>query len=872
MSRSSVLVLFAFLFLKMEVSTQIMERFDDGDFGNNPVWVGNTADWIVNPSFQLQSNNGVAGSSFYLSTANALAATTQWEFYAKLSFTPSGNNYSDVFLTSSSSNLTLTNTSGYFVRLGHTAREISLFRKDANGTVSKIIDGIDNTLNSSTNNVMKVKVSRDAANQWILQRDMTGNGTSFTSEGSVTDATFTTSSFFGILVVQSTSSFFYKHFFDDIEIKTYVPDLTPPSFVSIISTSATTADVLFDEPVNITTAQTTTNYTVNNAVGNPISAIRDAGNNSLLHLTFGTVFPNGITLTMTINNVQDLSGNAITNKSKTFFYYTPQRYDIVLDELMADPTPQIGLPNNEWIELKNTSPFPIHLQNWRLSDANSQSGPFPNFTLQPDSFVIICTGSAVAAMAAFGTTISVTSFPSLDNEGDWLTLKNANGMTIHSVLYSNSWYQNELKKDGGWSLEMIDPKSPCLGSVNWRASVNTTGGTAGKKNSIDGTTPDITGPTLLRTFSIDNQTILVEFDEPLDSSRGSIASNYILDGGLTISNAQTLGPLFNQVQLKLATSMQANTVYNLTVSNVSDCKGNTIGNKNKAKAGLASDASPMEIIVNEILFDPRTTAYDYIEFYNRSNKIVDASKLYIANRNSSNVISSIKQLSAISFYLFPGEYLVLTQSLSSLQKEYLVKNPEAVLTLSTLPSYPDDKGFVLLLNVQGTVIDEVNYNKNWHFGLIENKAGIALERINPHGLSQDKTNWHSASSTAGYGTPTYKNSQFKQVAGMKATIEIIPKTFSPDNDGRDDITTIQYQLNETGYAANITVFDVYGRPVRYLIKNANLGLKGYWHWDGLDDKGLKLPIGPYIIFTEIFNLKGNRQTFKNTVILAKKLN
>src|SRR5205823_11968605 len=112
----------------------------------------------------------------------------------------------------------------------------------------------------------------------------------------------------------------------------------------------------------------------------------------------------------------------------------------------------------------------------------------------PDSFVIVCTGSAVAAMSPFGTTISVTSFPSLDNDRDELFLRAANGLTIHAVAYSSSWYQNELKKDGGWTLEMIDLKSPCAGSSNWKASVDPQGGTPGKKNSIDGVNDDQAAP------------------------------------------------------------------------------------------------------------------------------------------------------------------------------------------------------------------------------------------------------------------------------------------------------------------------------------------------------------------------------------------
>ncbi len=548
------------------------------------------------------------------------------------------------------------------------------------------------------------------------------------------------------------------------------------------------------------------------------------------------------------------------------------RYDVVIGEIMADQTPQVGLPNNEWLELKNTTTSPVNLQNWRIGDATGQSGPMPNFILQPDSFVIVCTGSAVAAMSAFGTTISVTSFPSLDNDGDQLFLRAANGRTIHAVSYTSGWYQNEVKKDGGWTLEMIDTKSPCAGSNNWKASINVAGGTPGKKNSIDAINTDATAPQLKRAYTTDNVTIIVVYDEPVDSLSGATLANYSIDGGLLLTSATAIAPLFNLVQLKLSTPMQANAVHTITASNVKDCKGNTIDAANKAKVGLPVDAAAGEWIINEILFNPRSGGFDFVEFYNNSNKIFDASQLYIANRNSSGVISSIKVLSAVPFYVFPGDYIVETEDAENLAMQYLVKNPDNVLVISSPPSFSDDEGDVVALNFQGNVVDEVKYKDDWHFKLIDNDEGVSLERIDPAGPSQDETNWHSAASTAGYATPTYKNSQYKLVNNINATIEVVPKVFSPDNDGHDDIATIQYAVTKPGYIANVTIFDAAGRPVRDLVRNGTPGLKGYWNWDGLDDKGLKLPVGTYVVFTEIFTLQGKKEKFRNAIVLARKLN
>jgi len=549
----------------------------------------------------------------------------------------------------------------------------------------------------------------------------------------------------------------------------------------------------------------------------------------------------------------------------------PNRYDVVIDEIMADPTPQVGLPNAEFIELKNVSGRSLNLSGWKLSTSSSVSGAFPNYILPSDSFLVLTSTANVSLFLSLGRAIAIPSFPSLPNEGTVLKLTSKEGITIHAVNYTNSWYQNPVKEEGGWTLEMVDTKNPCIGISNWKASIDPGGGTPGRKNSADGVNNDITPPQLIRTFSMDSVSIIALFDEPLDSIAASILSYYSLDNSINIASVIPQAPLFTEVIIKLTTPLQKRTVYTLAVNQVRDCKGNIIGSYNKAKAGWAEEALTADIVINEILFDPRPNAFDYVEFYNKSNKILDANKLYIANRNTSGTISSIRKWSETPYYIFPDDYIVVTEDVLTLNKEYLVQNPSAVLELSSLPSFPDDKGIVVVTNSQGTVVDEVSYSSKWQFALISDAEGVALERIDPAGLSQDANNWHSAASTAGYGTPTYKNSQFKLAENSIATIEVSPKVFSPDNDGYDDVASINYQVGEPGYVGNVSIFNSIGRPVRYFVKNALLGLKGSWNWNGLDDNSQKLPIGTYIIYTEIFNLQGKKQQFKNTVVLARKL-
>ncbi len=553
------------------------------------------------------------------------------------------------------------------------------------------------------------------------------------------------------------------------------------------------------------------------------------------------------------------------------FSQIANRYDIVIDELMADPTPQVGLPNNEWLELRNNSSTTFNLSGWRVGDATGQSGAMPVYNLKPDSFVIVCTANAVAAMSVFGPTISVTSFPSLDNTGDIIYLRSPQNKIIHALSYTDKWYQNELKAGGGWTLEMIDPKNTCSGASNWKASTESRGGTPGKKNSVDGINADKTSPALLRAYATDSVNITLVFDEPLDSGKAGIPGNYTISDGLGVpQNTIVAAPLFDRVNIRSGAPLQRNKIYVITANAITDCAGNAIEQKNTARVGLSATADSMDIVINEILFNPGPSGVDYVEIYNRSKKIADLKNMYIANRNTTGAVSSITQLNAENYLFFPGEFMVVTSDAAAVKRAYITRNPDAFSEVGSMPSFNDDKGNVIIVNEQGRIVDELTYSEKWHFKLIDNPEGVALERIDYNAPTQQQDNWHSAATSVGYGTPTYKNSQYGTDGELKGEITVSPGIFSPDNDGMEDFATIDYSFPSAGYVANITIFDAAGRVVRYLQRNALCGTRGNYRWDGLGENNQRLPVGIYIFYTEVFNLNGKKKYFKNVIVLTRR--
>ena len=99
-------------------------------------------------------------------------------------------------------------------------------------------------------------------------------------------------------------------------------------------------------------------------------------------------------------------------------------------------------------------------------------------------------------------------------------------------------------------------------------------------------------------------------------------------------------------------------------------------------------------------------------------------------------------------------------------------------------------------------------------------------------------------------------------------IGVEPAVFSPDGDGFDDNCRVTYQFDEAGCTMNTYVFSADGRMVRHLVKGELVTDQGNFVWNGLDSGGSRVPIGIYVVVTEVFDLEGNVRRFKNAVGVA----
>jgi hypothetical protein len=544
--------------------------------------------------------------------------------------------------------------------------------------------------------------------------------------------------------------------------------------------------------------------------------------------------------------------------------YNP--HQVIITEIMADPTPQIQLPDAEYLEIYNTGTTLVDLTGWKLYVGNYER-ILPGDSIEPGGYRIIMDIKSDSLFAVFGKTLPVNKMPPILNSGQVITLKDAKGTVIHSVTFTEDWYKGSDKASGGWSLEIIDPENPCGGFENWSASVDKRGGTPGSKNASSGKNPDTRSPALLRATLQGDSLVLLHFSEFMDFNSLLSCQEYSVNKGFYHPSAvYPVEPGFNTVRLKYPMRFMPEVHYTLTILNsLKDCVGNRLADNAIADFAISEPPESLDVV---ILFKPQAGFSEFIELYNRSEKVVDLSafSLKLGDSHTGSTKKSVI-LKNNPYILFPGCYVAITGNARNLLLNSYSKNLSTVIEQVDLFSFPDDGG----LSDTGTqIIDELPYSPLMHDRLISDQAGVSLERIFADNPTDDFENWHSASTSSGYATPGYRNSQ-SVIPGDTWSITVTPEVCSPDDDGTDDVVTIHLKLNEPGWKVTLSVFDVNGRKIINLAKNYLLGTDEYFEWDGKWANEEQAEMGPYIICGEIFNHAGKTENFKKVISLVRRL-
>ena len=859
------LCFFLLLIVPLFGMTQVADDFTDGNFTANPTWVGDIECFEVNTSGQLHLH-ATGSDTAILTTQNSLIANTEWDFWMKLSFNTSANNFARVYLVADHTDLK-GDINGYYLQVGGSNDSVEFVRQ--NGTVKTVLLRGSHAFTGNSVNMIRVKVIHDVSGAWHLLTDNSGNS-NFTEEGSCFDNSITLSSFFG-LYCRFTSSNATKFYFDDFYIGPVIIDSVPPDILSIIVETDSTLTVRFSEPVDPDEAENTSNYSIPGH-GSPYLAERDPDDLGVVHITFENRFTNGSCDTLLIMNMMDLHGNKAEELDGSFCFYEERSFDVVISEIMADPTPQNGLPDAEYAELYNRTQFPIVLRDW-IFVAGTTSKVLPDVTIQANGFLTLTKG---ILLGFYGPSVDLfTSASTLTNDGTTLVLKNNENKIIHSVSYSIDWYNNSLKENGGWSLEMIDPANPCGCMENWSSSENPLGGTPGSHNSVDHPNPDTLKPYLKRSLIENDSAVRIVFSESIDSSTFAEAERWTVENNnIQVEKLTLIPPAYHELVIHFSTAIMKGVIYTLIPpDSLKDCSGNLLDPGTSSEFAIPDTISESDIIINEILPDPYPYGERFIELFNRSDKILDLKNLVLLDPDTvSGDENNPVSISDEGFLVFPGKYIVLTKDPNDIISRYRVPDPDCFIQLGSMPVMSDDEGTVIIARKYDLeIIDKVTYKKEMNFPLLASPEGVSLERINPSGSSENSSNWHSAAGSCGYATPGYQNSQNLDPDLTENMVSLTPEIFSPDNDGKDDILFIRFNPDRNGYVANIAVYSSSGKLVKQLVRNEIISQESFFIWDGSAEENYKAAIGIHIIWIELFTSDGTVKHFKIPVVLAGRL-
>jgi len=549
----------------------------------------------------------------------------------------------------------------------------------------------------------------------------------------------------------------------------------------------------------------------------------------------------------TLTGLYDAVGDEVLGITANLSYYIPKRFDIVINEVMVDPTPSMGLPETEYIELYNNTDQTIDVNDWILQ-VNAKSTTLPQTEIRPTEYVVLVPSSSLKQWQNQTKVQAIGSWPALTNTSCDIILYQTDKQIMDAYRFNRNQINGEpFKADGGWSVERMDANNVSGELNNFYWSINLSGGTPGGINSIAADNTDLNTPLLESIEQHGDSMLQINFSETMDLFNTIDLSINPEPGEMTIIKDTVF---LRYLNIHFHEPLPTNQIFQLNSIRLFDYANHELVLDKPLKFGVADSLMAGDILINEVLFNPYPDGVDFVELYNHSNKIIDIADIYLAEMDGDQ-IKKLNTSSEEHRLFMPQSFIALTSNPIMIQKHYHCKNIDALIKAKSMPTLPNDEGTVTVTNYKGQLMDSFSYSDQMHFDLINDTEGISLERLSYFQPTNAASNWVSAASTLGYATPTYENSQSATVQNKSIkTFSVSPEIFTPNGNGITDRLKIHYNTSEVGGMVTIRIFDSNGHEVRYLANNQSLANKGYFIWDGLGDYGEILRPAIYIIYIQ----------------------
>jgi uncharacterized repeat protein (TIGR01451 family) len=543
---------------------------------------------------------------------------------------------------------------------------------------------------------------------------------------------------------------------------------------------------------------------------------------------------------------------------------------LIINEIMYRPSSN----QVEWIELFNPGVQSVDIQQWQFSDANTDS----KITMCDSSLLIPGQGYLILAEnntihtnyadISCDVLVPAQGFPALNNSGDVVSIYDLIGSIIDEVNYQSFW-----GSESGVSLERISRDKASDLQSNWGLSQNPFGATPGSKNSVSPLDYDLALTEINYTPANPFPENEITFSFSIKNSGLLPVNGFQLTGYFDLNHDEIFQPdeqigdvFFTETPIKPEEIIQAEILYFISNSGVFNLLGKLqsaedINPSNDSLISEISVAFPNNVLViNEIMYSPLSEQPEWIEFYNRSDNEIDIQSWAFSDSDTSFKTQITKNYLPVP----PKTFIILAQD-STIFNHFNLTNV-FLSTPSPWPSLNNSGDRIVLYDQNKNIIDEVSYFDFWG-----GDNGLSLERINPNLASNDSSNWNTSANIYG-ATPGDLNSIFVDVLPSGAQLSISPNPFSPDSDGRDDVTIISYELPFNLSQVQIKIYDIRGRLIKVLVNNQPSGVNNSTIWDGKDKNGNICRMGIYIVFLEAIHYqKGVVKSLKESVVLAKKL-